>query len=162
MGKQITFFMLDIDEREFLKHVTENGDILISSYGERVAVGNVILSKERQFYIANEESKILIKENGFIDALRSDTIEFLRCTVKSEKLVSYGRLWVELKYLDEKGNSVHKGDWLNKKLSMYKKWIEKNYKISKCKGYYIGSETYDLYLNSGYSMMATPVLKIEF
>lgn len=162
MGKQITFFILHDDEESFFHAIAENNDRLINSKGEEYGIQEAINSTEAKFYIISNESNIFIKENGFIDSLRSDVIEFVRSYVKDKCFVTYGRMWIELNYFNEDTTVVKKEEWLNNKYSSYKKWFVKNCKNSKCKGYYIGAQTYNLYKSGIYKMMATPLLKVEF
>jgi hypothetical protein len=110
----------------------------------------------------SQYSKIIYSRNGFIDVICSDVIEFSRSMARNQKKVQYGRLWVELKYFEESGVGVTKEKWLNEKYSAYKRWIEKQYKISKCKDFYIGATTYKIYKHESFKLMATPVLEVEF
>jgi hypothetical protein len=81
------------------------------------------------------------------------------------KRVEPGRLWVQLKYYssyDENARIICKEKWLEDKYNYYKRWIIKNYKISKDKMFYIGKETYTLNKEAGYKMMGGPIVEIEF
>ncbi len=162
MGKQIRFFMLNDDENAFIKLIEEFGDRIVDNKGKTLVAEEIIKSDRSVFYILSQSSKITYSVNGFIDVICSDAIEFSRSMIRNQSKVQYGRLWVELKYFDESGNSITKEKWLNNKFNMYKRWIEKQYKISKCKDFYIGNAAYDLYKNERYKLMASPILEVEF
>jgi hypothetical protein len=154
--------MLNEDEKDFINLVSQFGDIIVDNKGNSLTMEEVIKSDKSVFYILSQHSKIIYSMNGFIDVICSDVIEFSRSMARNEKKVQYGRLWVEIKYFDESGTSVTKEKWLNERYSSYKKWIEKQYKISKCKDFYIGIATYNLYKHESSKLMATPVLEVEF
>ena len=73
-----------------------------------------------------------------------------------------GRFWVETRFYDSGGNIMVKPDWLIKLYEQCAKWIKKNYRISKCKGYYIGEKAYLLYSQEGWQMQIGPSLYAEF
>lgn len=162
MGKQIRFFMLNEDEKSFINLVNQCGDILVDNKGNPLSIEEVIKSDRSVFYILSQHSKVIFSINGFIDVICSDVIEYSRSRLRNQEKVQYGRLWVELKYFDQSGINVSKEKWLNEKYFIYKKSIEKQYKISKCKDFYIGIATYNLYKHEGFKLMATPILEVEF
>lgn len=154
--------MLNKDEKEFIKLIEEFGDTLVDNMGKVLSSEDIINSNRSIFYILSQQSKIVYSSNGFIDVLISDLIEYSRSMIRNQNQVQYGRLWVETKYFNTLGQNVSKDKWLSNKYNAYKKWIEKQYKISKCRDFYIGTAAYNLYKYEGYKMMATPVLEVEF
>jgi hypothetical protein len=152
--------MVNSDEIKFLEEVQRNNDLLITK--EQDIIDNYSnLNDQRIFYLKSNRSEIITNSNGNINSINSDIIEFSRSMPIGNK-VSYGRLWVELKYYNEFGESIKKENWLNDKYNLYSKWIKRNLRISKCKDFYIGDEAYGFFQSGEMLMMATPIIKVEF
>ena len=165
MGRQIRFFMGPQDEAKFLKFVRANGDRIVRTKtkdGKVDFISGELLDTDLTVLIVSDSSRIVIDEYGFIDLSRSDVIEFSRCSkVKDGRMEEYGRLWFETEYWDDQQQLIRKEEWLKKRFELYRKWIKKNFRISKDKDFYIGEEAYQLYLN-GVKMMAGPKCAVEF
>lgn len=168
MGRQIRFFMLGQDEEEFLKHVKENGDIIIDTKGNVLETEYILetsMPKVLQVLIKSPQSKIVLDLNGFVNDFKSDVIVFSRSTSLAKhdpKRIWDGRLWVELRNYDENGIVVMKPKWLEENFNRYKKWITKNCKISNDKAFYICRNAYRLNKDEGYKMMNSPKYEVEF
>jgi len=76
--------------------------------------------------------------------------------------VEHGRIWYQTQYYDAMGVIKKKHKRLIDQYNNYKKWILKNYRISKCRDFYIGEEAYKLYKSGEYRMMATPMTEVHF
>lgn len=161
MGRQIRFFTMNNDEDYFIQTIFNSSDKIVDSKGNSMTLGEIKLCR-LNLYIISPNSKIFYTKNNFINSINSDVIEYARNTVNIKKQVEYGRLWLETKYYDTYGNAVTKEKWLSAKFSKYKKWIVKNYRLSKDKDFYISEEAYKLYKSGEYKMMATPVTEVHF
>jgi len=161
MGNQVRFFMTEEDEIIFFKQFEEMQKNILNANGRFLTIEEVLNSKDKLFFIASKESNIIIKSNGYIDTLKSDTIEYTRCIAKENTLM-YGRVWTEFKYYNEDGNCIMKDKKLKEDFNILKKWITKNLKISKCRYFHIGDDAYKNYKEYGWNMMATPVTNVEF
>ncbi len=161
MGKQIRFFMAKEDELEFYDLVLSSNDFFIDDKQNILDKEALFNSNEITLYIAQPNSNIIKDENGYINIIRSEVIEYSRCLFRNSNL-DYGRLWAEFKFYDSEGELVQKEKWFNDKFSSYRKWIKKNYRVSKSKDFYIGEQAYKLYLTKELEMMATPLIKVEF
>lgn len=162
MGKQIRFFMTEIDEYNFLKTVSEHKHILLDSKSKHLTFEEALASKELMLFIALSDSKIIVSKSGFIDQITAEVIEFARCKEWMEKVLDEGRLWVKIKYYDNSQQLCTKSRQVNEVYNIYVKWIKKNHRISKCKDYYVGPDAYQKYKNKGYIMKAGPKHFVEF
>lgn len=161
MGNQVRFFMTNKDEITFFKHLENMQKSILSDKGSVMTIEEVFNSKDMLFFIASKESNIIKKTNGYIDTLKSDTIEYSRCITKENNL-TYGRVWAEFKYYNEDGSCIVKDKKFKEDFNAYKKWISTNFKISKCRYFHIGDDAYKNYKEHGWNMLATPVTKVEF
>jgi len=170
MGKQIRFFMHGNDELKFLEIMEEQGDSIVDDKANPIEINklkqffrNTVEEVElTQFFMIFPESKLIRDENGFIEPIESDVIEFSRCSIESENMVWAGRIWAEFNYYDNNDAMVKKDKWFEQKFNKYRNWIKKNLRISVDKGYYIGEEAYKLYKEKGYRMKAGPKVEIKF
>lgn len=164
MGKQIRFFMLPEEEKKFIDIVLAQKDLLVRPKfkdGNMDLIRDSLNISDYKLYIVTKQSRIVCRSTGFISETLSDAIEFLRCKIDNHKL-EYGRLWVEMKYWDEKGQLITKDKQLNKRFEFYRKWIKENYRISKDKGFYIGDEAYKLYREGKLKMISPINYVVEF
>lgn len=76
--------------------------------------------------------------------------------------MEYGRLWVELKYWDKQRQLIAKNKRLYERFDFYRKWIKKNYRISKDKCFYIGDEAYKFYCQGKLKMVSPINYVVEF
>jgi hypothetical protein len=94
----------------------------------------------------------------FIDEIKSPVIEFIRTVVREEdKEVSRGRLWVEMKYWNEKGVQVEKSKALNDWYTGLCKWIKKQLPKSE---FSANQETYAEYISNSMKELVEKGYKI--
>jgi hypothetical protein len=166
VGKQISFFMDQNDEKEFVDFVYLNADILIKekTLEERVqAVRPTDVLNDTKDYIYNPCLKIVTDEQSRIHYLFAEAIEYCRTEIRN-RTMEPGRLWIEMKYWtveDGKDVLATKTLDLDKKYKLYKMYITKKFQLSKDKFAYIGPGAYELY-KQGWKMMAGPIVELEF
>lgn len=161
MGGQIRFFMTELDEIKFLHNVIGCNDIIIDNKGINV---NFPDNNELPMivYIAGPESQVIIDQNGFLDLIRSEVIEFSTCIIREKNELYYGRLWAKFEYFNNDGEMLKKTKQFEDKFVYYKKLIVKGSILSKDKKFYISHKAYQLYLDKSLKMMTTPALECEF
>lgn len=125
-------------------------------------LGNSFTHTDIQLFIFLKHSEIVSGNSGFINESISDVIEFYRCKIVNGYKIEYGRLWVELKYWDKQGQLITKEKWLSERFEFYRKWIKKNCRISKDKGFYIFDEAYKLYREGKMQMISPINYVVEF
>ena len=150
MGRQINFYMLPEDEKEFISYVLQRkGVVMIAPHFQSKSPDIVSRLPEpfskpfwRSIYFWDKnvngklETKHIEKQGYFlIDSLTSPVIEFSRSFIRDNILVR-GRIWAQLKYW--KGNEiVSKGKEFENWFNAMTRWIWKHYqKISELE--YIG------------------------
>ena len=150
MGRQINFYMLPEDEKEFISYVLQRKDVVMIAAPFESKFPNIISSLPEPFskpfwhsvYFWSKningklETKYIEKQGYFlIDSLMSPVIEFSRSFMQDNFLVR-GRIWAQLKYW--KGNEiVSKGKEFENWFNSMTRWIRKHYqKISELE--YIG------------------------
>lgn len=160
---QVRFFMDKEDERLFCQHVIESGDVLVDRHGKEMPLGEIADDDFYHLYIASHESNLYVRKSGFLDDVRSDVIQFVRCKLKNDEEMDYGRLWFESIYYDDTfTDKFVKEEWIKKKYNKYARWIKKNYLINTDKDFYIAPGANDKYKSSQIRPMATPVTAVEF
>lgn len=162
MGKQIRFFMTEMDEIVFLETIIENKHVILDDKANILVWKDILTSKTLKLFIALPNPNILYLEGGFVNPITTEVVDFSRCKEWSAKILNVGRLWVEIKYYDNTQQSQTKSKQFNEMYNNYVKWIKKHFKISKCKDYYIGTDAYQKYKNEGYIMKAGPNQVVEF
>ena len=167
MGKQVNFYMDKETEDKFISMVLSDG---VQIYFRKVDSNPYVIrslsemeSDKTQVYffkLGIGDIKLCEEKNGnkYIDSAKSSVIEFLRTSILEEdKAVSRGRLWVDLKYYNEKDELKEKPKELNAWFIKLSNWIRKNVPkvgIDSCgKTYYehISSSMIEL-INNGYKM----------
>ncbi len=161
MGRHLYFFMIIEDEKVVLNLANELGDYIIDDRGFILSQDEIVCPQLFRFYIAAQNSKVIIKDNGFVDSYRSDIIEFKRSMTRSSNKMDCGRIWVEMNYYDESGNSMTKEKWLSDRFEKYRKIIKINCRISKSKSFYVGNQAYTQYKTGNLKLMAGPILEVE-
>lgn len=160
MGKQIEFFIAKQDEIELLRYFEEKS-VFYSKKKDLLTIEGVVESNELTVYICCPQSKIIVKDNGFIDAIESDVIHYSRGFKHKENVIEVSRIWAEFKYYDGNQNIIQKEEWFEQFFEQQRKYIKKSFKISKCKRYYIGKEAYKFYKDEGFSLKAGPKQLVE-
>lgn len=137
MGKQFGFLMDKSNEEKFLHYVLESANMYTDEIKHREGRVNELSDEVMNYnwlkiyFSVKEEMDIEYKElpNGgkYINGISESVIEYCRTVVsKNEKSIMRGRLWVEMKYYDDKGELKNKSKELE---GLYKdlcKWIRKN------------------------------------
>ena len=149
------------DELVFAELVETNKDKLLNEIGVPITREHLHGYDRMSMYIASHESKIVFSEGGFVDPIVSEVIHYSRCLRQANELRN-GKLWIEFKFYNSEGQSVAKGEWVRHWFKDYEKWIRANFRLSKCKNYFIGAEAYELYRNGVLRPMASPKEAIEF
>lgn len=140
MGKQINFYMDEETELRFVDFFTSTGGELLFEGDNLKPISITTLPKPFsgkgwfRLYLYKQEFGELVTrrlENGgfYIDSITSPVIEFSR-TVKREigknREISSGRIWVELKYWNEREELIEKTKELDKWYGILNRWIKKN------------------------------------
>lgn len=137
MGKQLGFMLDRKDEKRFLNYALERGELY--SDEEKFEEGKIYeVSDEfinynwfQVFISAKDEMKVTFEElsNGrkYISSVSEPVIEFSRTVIKN-KTIMRGRLWLEMKYYDDKGELKTKSKELDELYRDLCKWIRKNLK----------------------------------
>lgn len=150
MGRQINFYMLPEDEREFISYVLQRKDVVMIAEPFESKSPNIISSLPEPFskplwhsvYFWNKningapETKYIEKQGYFlIDSLASSVIEFSRSFIRDNFLVR-GRIRAQINYWKE-DKIVSKGKEFENWFNAIVRWIRKHYqKISELE--YIG------------------------
>lgn len=162
MGKQLEFFMTKADELEFLNVILVNHFLIMDNRATIISINEAIDSNELSLFFTFENAKICKSNNGFLDVIISEAIQFSRsmnidyCSIRS------GRIWGEFKYYNSSNELTTKSMQMSDMYCTLAKWIKKNMKQSKCKNFYIGNAAYSFYKAEGYSMLAGPKHTVEF
>ncbi|MDE6568712.1 MAG: hypothetical protein K2K70_13420 [Lachnospiraceae bacterium] len=142
MGRQYNFAMDEADEKLFMKYLRENGYVVyferthkmpgtIDEFPAPFSDGWFILyiyhpdfgDMKFKSYIPNESNTKI----DYIECIAAPVIEFMRTVVRhEEKAIRSGRIWIQMKYWNEYGEYVSKGENLEKGYKDIKKWITKH------------------------------------
>jgi hypothetical protein len=137
MGKQINFFMGLELERLFTEFILLEGEILFKGDHPKPFPINYLpapfsINGWSQLFLYKSEFgelSFLQLDNGefSIDRISSPVIEFSRTVInKEEKEIYRGRLWLEMKFWNEKGEFLEKCSTLNTWYMSLNKWIKKH------------------------------------
>jgi hypothetical protein len=163
MGRQINIFMSEKDQIEFVQQILSLGDKLVDRKGNSLYSFYEINQAQYKVYILNSQIGPLLLSDGFVDDGKSTVIEFIKCAFEENGgLVKEGRLYIRTEYLDENQNFVRKSEEFIKWYQKYKKYITKNYKISKQKTRYIGPNAYNDYQEGKYKFISNSYDLVEF
>lgn len=176
MGRQIRFWAIQKDYEELSEILLQNDIIVLTRSGNRLEPSN------KKFYtVFGTEQCVLTKEGFYLkykpdnafDPWNSEVIEFIFCRPNKLKITDsngcriirtcyeHGRLWYDPNFYDENFNKNPKCKELSSMYDTLKRYIKKNYKISKCKCGYIGPYAYDEYLKGNY-ISCSGKTRIEF
>lgn len=192
MGKQIRFFMNHEDEKKFLEFIYSNRDILVKrelKNGKVQIARSIEELTDYKYYIFNQSWKMVSDKFSEVDDEFAEVIEYYRTyivNIKDNKImvkpgsfgiekkylvskdidkIMPGRFWVQMKYWskeDDKDIIITKNPELDKKYKLYKKYITKNFRLSKSKYWYIGPGAYELYKQGWKMMSGGPIGETEF
>lgn len=136
MGQQLTFAMDSDDEQLFLEYLNQNNYIIykngIHTMLETINAFPPLFSGQNWhiFYLYNPNFgtinlKNMLKDKIAINPTIDPVIEFKRTIIRSNKTISFGRIWIEMRYYDENGKLTKKNQELNDGYKNMKKWILK-------------------------------------
>lgn len=171
MGRQINFFMFGSDEYKFLKYVNDTQNYVIDRLGNNISIDEIerntyaddlVNRVFASYYIVAPNSKVEIDDKTGLNSIVSEVIEFSPSVIKHYTELWNGRIWIELKYLDENRNIVVKPKWFIDMFNLYQKWIKKNLRPNKDKDFYVGDNAYKLKTEKGYRLMNSPKVEIDF
>ena len=162
MGKQVRFFMTNKDEVDFLKAIIQFNNSILDNKAFVLTVEGANSSPNLSLFITARNTNISKDNNGFVDPIVADVIQFSRCMLLEDKYLRNGRLWAEFKYYDDSKKLVNKNKGFKDTYNIYEKWIKKNFRLSKCKDYYIANDAYRAYKEDEIILMAGPKQIIEF
>ena len=77
MGRQIRFYLINEDEKEFLRFIEKNGGTLIDRQGVILTIENCVQESNHQVNIRFLRSKMIKGHNNRVDVDNSDVIEYL-------------------------------------------------------------------------------------
>lgn len=149
MGRQIGFYMLDDDAKQFLNCVAESGSVMLirgqnftSTHPDEVVLSEfptVASTEEPQHYYLWNKSipgtpvlqRIVPKDKlkpvfYAIDARNSPVVELRRCILR-ELILSEGRLWMEPAFLTDQQTLQAKPEDFTIWYEKLHKWIKKNF-----------------------------------
>ena len=162
MGKQVRFFMSRKDEIDFLKIIVQLNNFILDNKAYLLTVEEAEVSTDLSFFITSQDLVISKDNNGFVDPIVAEAIQFSRCMVLENKYLRSGRIWAEFKYYDNSKKLKTKSKEFSTMYSVCEKWIKKNFKRSKCKDYYIANDAYSAYKEDRVILVAGPKQAIEF
>ena len=139
-------------QESFVEYLIQNQFMFLDYYAKTVE--QPLLKSVYGMYLYKPEyGDIVIRKDrkDILDVSTSPVIEFNKTSINEEKKkVIRGRLWVEIKYYDERGEIITKNDKLVKDYERLKRWIRKNvpYQEYKCGEYlvkeYVNNEMLEL------------------
>lgn len=163
MGKQVRFFMTNKDEVDFLKVIVQFSNSILDNKAFILTVEEAKSSTSNlSLFIASKNANISKDNNGFVDPIVAEVIQFSRCMLLEDKYLRNGRVWAEFKYYDDRKKLVNKSKEFKDTYNIYEKWIKKNFRLSKCKDYYIAKDAYRAYKEDGIIFVTGPKQVIEF
>ena len=146
MGRQINYYMSPKVQENFVEYLIQNQFVFLDYYAKTVEQP---LSKSvyRMYLYKPEYGDVVMRKDckDILDVPKSPVIQFNKTSINEEKKkVIWGRLWVEIKYYDEKGEIITKNDSLVKDYGRLNRWIKKNVPRYE---YRSGKHVYKEYIN---------------
>ena len=141
MGRQVRFYMVEDDEREFMSFANSDDDVGVLLYTMPSSIVTPLKMLPRRevlgwfiVWLWNREisprPKLdYVERQGYyvVDELRSEVIEFVRSYVSEGRLIR-GRIWAQMKYWDLDRNPpelVKKGEWFPRWFNRLGAWIKR-------------------------------------
>lgn len=151
MGRQIRFFMDNGDEERFLDFVKTTGDVVVLPLHSSVANPESVpalpdISAPFGYFVwlynrsvpGNLETTYVPAQKYYtVDEEKSPVIEFSR-SIREGRIIRPGRLWVELKYIDDDGDWKFKEPEFKEWYEQLAKWIRKHYSHEINPDFYFG------------------------
>lgn len=173
MGKQVNFYMLEEDEKEFVEFVLGDGKTVILGHGSLQEVPPILgrlpiedpsppLFRNYVYfwkpgyplfmrYIVMKAGPLQGQGVYLVDDLTSSVIEFSRSFFSPirENSLTRGRIWAEMRYW-EGNNLIYKGEEFERWYDSIARWLRKRYqKIGSKPYFYIGPHAYRWYQAGG-------------
>jgi hypothetical protein len=171
MGKQVNFYMLEEDEKEFVEFVLSQSEAVILGFAslqetpsilDRLPTEDSPVIRQHTVFFWRPSDPLFtwsgVMKAGplqgqrlyFIDSSQSAVIEFGRCLLLPDKnMLTRGRIWAEMRRL-EGDKFVHKGEEFEKWYDIIAAWVRKRYRKIGTKPYfYISPRAYSLYQAGG-------------
>lgn len=129
MGRQINFYMSNDVQERFIDFLNKKGFVFVD-YNASI-INDISDNSKREIYLYKQDyGNIIMSQNDKV--IKTKIIE-------EQQTVLRGRLWIETKYYNEKGEVINKGESFIKDYQMLVRWIKKNvpYQQIKYKNYYI-------------------------
>lgn len=159
MGKQVNFYMLEEDELGFMQLVraktaidivgsastsetptaldhlpTEHSPVVWRNKVYLVRPGSVLFTR----YVMMTAGPMRGQGLYFIDESRSSVVEFSRCILRPDGVLTRGRIWAEMRRLDG-DHFVYKGHGFEEWYDSIATWIRRRYrKVGDKPYFYIG------------------------
>lgn len=141
MGRQINFYMSNDIQERFIDFLNKKEFVFVD-YNASI-INDISDDSKRDIYLYKQDyGNIIMSQNDKvnIDSLKSPIIEYIKTKIiEEQQTVLRGRLWIETKYYNGKGEVINKGESFIKDYQMLVRWIKKNvpYQQIKYKNYYI-------------------------
>lgn len=141
MGRQINFYMSNDVQERFIDFLNKNEFVFVDCNASMI--NDILDDSKRDIYLYKQDyGNIIMSQNNKsnIDSLKSPIIEYIKTIIKEEQqTVLRGRLWIETKFYNEKGEVINKEESVLKDYQMLVRWIKKNvpYQQIKKKDHYI-------------------------
>ncbi|MBD5489915.1 MAG: hypothetical protein HDR13_14180 [Lachnospiraceae bacterium] len=141
MGKQIIFYMSNDVQERFIDFLNKK-EFFFVDYNASI-INDISDDSKRDIYLYKQDyGNIIMSQNNNvnIDSLKSPIIQYKKTIIKEEQqTVLRGRLWIQTKYYNEKGEVINKGESVLKDYQMLVRWIKTNvpYQQIKKKDHYI-------------------------
>jgi len=161
LGKQVRLFLTLEDELSILEKIAKSSELILDGMGNILTVNEASISKELSLFFSFNGAHI-VKDNGYIEQIESEVIQYSRSCNWSENILEPGRIWAEFKYWNSQNELTGKSCKFIEMYNSLAKWLKKIMKISTDKGYYIGDNAYQLYKNEKYIMQDNQKYLVEF
>lgn len=165
MGRQIRFWAIQKDYEELSEILIQNDIIVLTRSGNRLEPSSkkfyTVFGAE-QCFLTKEGLRLPYDENKNVDRWNSEVVEFANCRPSKLKIsdpsgcklirtgYEHGRLWYDPYFRDDSYNETAKCKELTAMYNLLKRYIQKNYRISKCKCGYIGPYAYEEYMKDNF------------
>lgn len=171
MGKQVNFYMLEEDEAAFMEAARARAEIIIVGSASTSKAPTILDQLPTEHSPVVWRNKVYLGRPGwalftqrlvmqagplqgqglyFIDESGSPVIEFSRCILRPDGVLTRGRVWAEMRRLD--GNHfVYKGREFEAWYDSIAAWLRRHYrKVDDTKPYfYIAPKAYEWWQAGG-------------
>lgn len=163
MGKQVNFYMLPKDEAEFMEALRARTEFIIigspsmtqtpTILDELPVEDSPVVWRDTVYLgrpgcalftrrVTMQAGPLQGKALYFIDGSDSSVVEFGRCVLRDDGVLTRGRIWAEMRRLEGK-HFVYKGREFEEWYDSMAAWIRRHYrKVGERPYFYIGPEAY--------------------